>query len=93
MVARNRLLNLNLAHCNEEAAKFGCYYAPGEPAMLSSGIYLGQRAERPAPARGNLVEDNEITGFKMAQRCIGGAPAILPEWNTVRRNRCRATAP
>jgi hypothetical protein len=92
VVARNRLLNLNLAHCNEEAAKFGCYYAPGEPGMLRSGIYLGQRAERPAPARGNLVEDNEITGFKMAERCIGGAPAILPEWNTVRGNRCHATA-
>lgn len=88
VVARNRLLNLNLAHCNEEAAKFGCYYAAGEPGMLRSGIYLGQGAERPAPARGNLVADNEITGFKMAERCIGGAPAIRPEWNTVRGNRC-----
>jgi hypothetical protein len=93
VVARNRLLNLNQAHCNEEAARFGCYYAPGEPDMLRSGIYLGKRAERPAPARGNLVEDNEITGFKMAERCIGGAPAIRPEWNTVRGNRCRTTAP
>jgi hypothetical protein len=89
VVVRNRLLNLNLAHCNEEAAKFGCYYAAGEPGMLRSGIYLGQRAERPAPARGNLVEDNEITGFKMAERCIGGAPGIRPEWNTVRGNRCQ----
>jgi len=89
VVARNRLFHLNLAHCNEEAAKFGCYYAAGEPGMLRSGIYLGQGAERPAPARGNLVEDNEITGFKMAERCIGGAPAIRPEWNTVRGNRCR----
>jgi hypothetical protein len=61
--------------------------------MLRTGIYLGQRAERPAPARGNLVEDNEITGFKMAERCIGSAPSIRPEWNTVRGNRCRATSP
>ena len=88
VVARNRLLNLNRAHCNEEAAKFGCYYAPGEPDMLRSGIYLGQRAERPAPARGNLIEGNEITGFKMSERCIGAAPSIRPEWNTVRGNRC-----
>jgi len=89
VVARNRLFHLNLAHCNEDAAKFGCYYAPGEPGMLRSGIYLGQGAERPAPARGNLVEDNEIAGFKMAERCLGGAPEIRPEWNTVRGNRCR----
>jgi hypothetical protein len=88
VVARNRLLNLNRAHCNEEAARFGCYYAPGEPDMLRSGIYLGQRAERPAPARGNVIEDNEITGFKMAERCVGGAPTIRPEWNTIRGNRC-----
>jgi hypothetical protein len=89
VVARNRLLNLNQAHCNEEAAKFGCYYGAGEPDMLRTGIYLSQHGERPAPARGNLVEDNQITGFKMAERCIGRAPTIRQEWNTVRGNRCR----
>jgi hypothetical protein len=89
VVVRNRLVNLNTAHCNEEAAKFGCYYAPGQPDMLRSGIYLGSGAERPAPARGNVVEDNAITGWKMAERCIGRAPSILPAWNTVRRNTCK----
>ena len=88
-IAHNRLLNLNMAHCNEEAARFGCYYAAGEPDMLRSGIYLGRGAERPAPARANVVEDNQITGFKMDQRCIGRAPAIQPDWNTVRGNRCK----
>jgi hypothetical protein len=88
LVAGNRLLNINTAHCNEEAARFGCYYAPGEPDMLRSGIYLGRGAERPAPARGNTIEDNEIEGFQMKTRCIANAPGILPEWNTVRRNRC-----
>jgi Right handed beta helix region len=89
-VARNRLLHLNTAHCNEEAARFGCYYAAGEPDMLRSGIYLGRGAERPAPARGNLIEDNEISGFKMDSRCIALAPGIEAGWNTVRGNRCRA---
>ena len=89
VVTHNRLLNLNTAHCNEEAARFGCYYAPGEPDMLRSGIYLGKGAERPGLARGNLVEDNEITGYKMDSRCIGGAPTIYPGWNTVRNNLCR----
>lgn len=88
-VARNRLLNLNRAHCNEEAARFGCYYAAGEPDMLRSGIYLGKGAERPAPARGNVIESNEITGFEMRTRCIGRAPEIAADWNVVRNNDCR----
>jgi hypothetical protein len=89
-VARNRLLHLNMAHCNEQATRFGCYDVAGEPDILRSGIYLGRGAERPAPARGNLIEDNEISGFKMDTRCIGLAPGVEPGWNTVRGNRCRA---
>ena len=89
VVTGNRLLNLNTAHCNEEAARFGCYYAPGQPDMLRAGIYLGSGAERPAPARGNVVERNEITGWKMDARCIGRAPGIGAGWNTVRWNVCR----
>jgi hypothetical protein len=89
LIARNRLIDLNRAHCNEEAVRFGCYYAPNEPEMLSSGIYLGKGAERPAPARGNIVEQNEITGFKMSGRCVVRAPDIQKEWNTVRNNDCR----
>jgi hypothetical protein len=82
VVRRNRLLNLNTGHC-------GCDYTAGEPDMFRSGIYLGRGAERPAPARGNHVEENEITGYQMDRRCIGGAPSIYPGWNTVRDNRCR----
>jgi hypothetical protein len=88
-IARNRLLDLNRAHCNEDAARFGCYYAPGEPDMLRTGIYLGKGAERPAPARGNIVEQNEITGFKMSTRCIAAAPGIESGSNTIRANSCR----
>lgn len=88
VVRGNRLLNLNTAHCNEDAARFGCYYAPGQPDMLRAGIYLGSGAERPAPARGNVIEYNRITGWKMDSRCIGTAPTIAPQWNVVRWNRC-----
>jgi hypothetical protein len=59
--------------------------------MLRSGIYLGRGAERPAPAQGNTIEDNEITGFKMDARCVEFAPGIPPSWNTVRNNRCAST--
>ena len=92
-IVRNRLLDLNRAHCNEETARFGCYYSAGEPDMLRSGIYLGRGAARPAPARGNVVEGNEITGYKMAARCIARAPGVEAGWNVIRGNRCaEATA-
>jgi hypothetical protein len=88
-VEDNRLLRLNTAHCNEDAARFGCYYAPGEPGMLRSGIYLGRGAERPAPASGNIIRNNEISGFKMNARCVTLAPGIPPDANVIRGNRCR----
>ena len=81
-IAHNRLLHLNLAHC-------GCYWTAGEPDLFRSGIYLGEGAERPAKARGNVVEHNEITGYEMERRCIGGSPRVYPDWNTVRENTCR----
>ena len=88
-IERNRLENLNMAHCNEEAARFGCYYPPGEPGMLQSGIYLGRGAARPAPARANTIADNYISGFRMSTRCIGLAPGIPASANTIRDNICR----
>ena len=83
LVARNQLVNLNTSHCD------GCGYVLGEPDMLDSGIYLGRKAERPAPARGNVIEDNEISGYKMTVRCVGHAPGIEAAWNVVRGNVCR----
>jgi hypothetical protein len=87
-IARNRLLNVNLAHCNEEAAKSGCYYPKGEPDALQSGIYLGRGFLWSEPSQAIVVEDNEISGFGMKQRCIGYAPGVSPGANTVRNNRC-----
>ncbi len=81
-IARNRLLDLNTARC-------GCAYSAADPDILSAGIYLARGAERPAPARGNLIEENEIQGFQMKTRCILDAPGIQSAWNTARDNRCR----
>lgn len=88
IIAHNRLLNVNLAHCNEEAAKSGCYYPKDEPDALQSGIYLGRGFLWPEPARGIVVEDNEISGFGMKSHCIGFAPGVDRGANTVRKNRC-----
>ena len=42
----------------------------GEAEVLETGIYLGSHAEHPDPARGNLIEGNTISGWKMEARCI-----------------------
>jgi hypothetical protein len=88
VVTGNHFLNVNTAGCNENAARFGCTHFPGEPDLLQSGIYLGQRAERPAVARDNLIEENIVTGHRMAMRCIGFAPKVSPEENRIRENEC-----
>lgn len=87
-ILRNRLRNIDTAHCNENRAKFGCS-ALGEPEVLETGIYLGSHAEHPAPARGNLIEGNTISGWKMKTRCIQAAPGVKLSDNTVRENICR----
>ena len=88
-IARNRLWNMNTAHCNDNLAHYGCNYAAADPEILEAGIYLGCGAERPAPARGNVVEDNWITGWKMRAHCVERAPDIPASANTVRNNWCR----
>jgi len=86
-ILRNRMLHINTAHCNENRAKFGCS-ALGEPEVLETGIYLGSHAEHPAAARGNLIEGNTISGWKMKVRCIQAAPGVKLAENTIRKNVC-----
>ncbi len=80
-IAQNRLINVNTGRCDN------CVYLAEEPEMLRSGIYLGKGAERPGPAHDNVVEENAITGYKMAERCVNSAPGI--GGNVVRNNVCR----
>jgi hypothetical protein len=56
---------------------------------LRSGIYLGARAERPAPARANVIEGNEISGFGMSAHCIAAAPGVSLAANDIARNSCK----
>ena len=86
-ILRNRMRHLNTAHCNENRAKFGCSVL-GEPDVLDTGIYLGSHAEHPAPASGNLIEGNTISGWKMKTRCIQAAPGVKLSENTIRNNIC-----
>lgn len=88
-IVRNRMRRLNLAGCTENAARFSCYYFDDEPDLLRSGIYLGRKAERPAPATANRIEQNEISGHRMAARCIAAAPGVQLQANRIAGNQCR----
>ena len=85
-IHQNTFLHLNTAHCSESGA--GCTYFPGEPDLLRSGIYFGRRAERAAVTRGNKIEDNIISGWKMSDRCLGFAPGVDRNEQKAARNRC-----
>ena len=87
-IVHNRLLNINMAHCPDTAKQFGCFLGKDEPDILRTGIYLGRGAERPAPARDNVVEDNDITGFQMGRHCINVAPGVTLAANKLARNSC-----
>lgn len=85
----NTFAHLDLAGCNENAAKFGCIYKQDEPKMLESGIYLGRGAERRTETRGNIIRGNRISGHKMATRCIAAGPGVSLAANTIDGNQCR----
>ena len=87
-VSGNHLRRLNMAHCNDPGGPFNCAYAPKEPDLLRTGIYLGAGAERPDPAKGNTIESNEIGGYGMSRHCIGAAPGVSLTDNKVAKNDC-----
>jgi Right handed beta helix region len=91
-VLGNHFLNLNRHHCTGDMAQAGCNYAPKEPAMLRSGIYLGRGAGRPAETTGNRIQGNEITGFGMRRWCIAAAPGVSLSKNRIENNRCADTS-
>jgi hypothetical protein len=92
-VTRNRLFHINIAHCPELAALYGCFLGPDEPDILRTGIYLGRGAARPDIARDNVVEDNYISGYGMGAHCLGTAPGVTLEKNRVARNECSDDVP
>jgi hypothetical protein len=88
VIRNNRMTNLNTAHCNETHAKFGCLAILGEPGFLESGIYLAKGGARPAPAHNITIENNIISGYKMAAHCIESAPSVKLSDNIIRNNTC-----
>lgn len=87
-ITGNKLLNLNKWHCNEGLPDMKCAPVPNDPTLTEAGIYLGVKAERSAPAKGVVVEGNQITGYKMSTKCVLMSPNLPAGDNTVRNNRC-----
>ena len=86
-VTGNHLLHLNMAHCNDPGP-VNCAYAPDQPDLLRTGIYLGAGADRPDVARDNTIEGNEITGYGMSRHCVGIAPGVSAAANRIGKNEC-----
>jgi hypothetical protein len=91
VVSGNRLLRLNRDRCTGDMTKPGCNYAPDQPDLLHSGIYLAGRADRPAETVNNRIEQNEISGFAVENTCVAAAPGVPLARNQVKRNRCSNT--
>lgn len=88
-ITGNTLTRLNQAHCNEEAARFGCLSFANQPDILRTGIYFGGGAERPDPANANQVTGNTIQGYGMKEHCFGFAPSVLAKNQTIEKNVCQ----
>ena len=88
LVSANRLLGLNRDHCTGDMRQARCNYAPDQPALLHSGIYLGRGADSPAHTVGNRIQGNEISVFAIAHTCVVAAPGVSLAANTIAGNRC-----
>jgi hypothetical protein len=86
-IEQNRLLNLNLAHCNDNPA-IPCLYMKDQPDLLRSGIYLGAGVKKQDPTVHNVIRRNDIEGYKIRQHCVVASPAVSLAANDVGDNRC-----
>jgi hypothetical protein len=84
-VENNRFLNVNMAQCGSTPKPARCNYAPEQPDMLLSGIYLGNDGGRPSETTGNIIRGNRVRG---AAKCVAAAPGVPLRRNTVESNVC-----
>jgi hypothetical protein len=88
-IERNRFLDINRRHCTGDRTRPGCNYAPDQPGLLRSGIYLAANGGRPAETRGNIIRGNQVSGFGMDRWCIEAAPGVELSRNTIEGNHCK----
>jgi hypothetical protein len=84
-ITGNKLSRINLARCNDTP---GCLWDSKQPDLLRSGIYVGSKAERPAPASDNVITDNVVGGHGMDRYCVVTGPDVRADQQTIARNHC-----
>ncbi|HWB86880.1 MAG TPA: right-handed parallel beta-helix repeat-containing protein [Bryobacteraceae bacterium] len=87
----NRFLDVNRAACTGDMRRPLCNYAPEQPGMLRSAIYLGNGAARPAQTRDNVIQGNEVSSVNGARWCVEAAPGVRLQDNHIAQNSCKAT--
>jgi hypothetical protein len=90
-IVDNRFIDINRNHCTGDMRIAVCAYAPEEPAMLRSGIYLASHAARPADTQANIIRHNQITGFGMDKWCVAAGPGVKLALNKIDDNTCAGT--
>ena len=75
-ISGNQMTHLNSAHS-------------AEPGVLQSGIYLAGGAAKPDPARNLRIENNLITGYRMAAHCLEAASVVNVGESAIVNNICR----
>ena len=85
----NRFLDVNLAHCGSQPVPAKCAALPDQPDALRSGIYLSDNGGRPAETRENIIRNNLIEGFGIAEDCIASKPGVGLKANTISGNTCQ----
>jgi parallel beta helix pectate lyase-like protein len=84
----NRFLNLNLEKCGTKPISAKCNALNDQPDALRSGIYLSDNGGRPAETRDDVIRNNVITGFGMAQHCISARAGVGLKTDTIKGNQC-----
>jgi hypothetical protein len=87
-IENNRFTDLNLAHCGVTPVPARCAYAPDQPDMLRSGIYLANNGGRAATDTNNVIRNNTLAGFGIAAHCVTSAPGVALRGNVVAGNVC-----
>ena len=89
----NRFLDVNLARCGTRPVPAKCAALPDQPDALRSGIYFSDNGGRPAQTRDNVIRNNVIEGFGMAEHCISAKPGIDLKQDTIAGNTCQNAPP
>lgn len=86
----NQFLDVNLAHCGSSPTPAKCAALLDQPDALRSGIYLATDGGRPAVTRGNIIRNNSLRGFGIAQHCIAASKGADLKANTIAGNTCQS---